>query len=173
MKCAQKVSIPRCPDSFYQALIDIDLVKYSCFVRKHNVQVQFVDTERGNAFKPDKQASFIIVYNALHAAVLSAQSDGTWLAYDSVQFSELTQYLSRSFKESLPIKFADWDGFVHPAVQLDLTSCLAISVVYIQLRAGEQLDHSAAVRKLTSLRYYQIREYCFRLLGLLQNTPQL
>jgi hypothetical protein len=178
MKCAQKVRIPNA-QALYDAVMDIELLKNSCFVRKHKVHVVYVDTDgtRGkNAFKLSssgggEQAKFIVCYSRTHACVLSREPNGALLAFDSLQFSELTQYLSSSYKGFPPITFASQESqFTHPQVQLDMASCLAISVVYVHLRAGEDLSHDAAIRKLTALKHYQIREYCFALLDIIQTT---
>jgi hypothetical protein len=175
MHCAQKVRVPNAL-ALYEGRIDIGLAIYSCFARKYKVQFWYADTSlggvRANAFRPDKQARFIICYSQTHACVISREPNALLLAFDSVQYSELNRHLQSTYKGSPPIQFADPETsrFTHPAVQLDLTSCLAIAVVYIHLRAEKELDHDAAIRKLTALKHYQIREYCFILLGIIQDV---
>lgn len=184
--CLQTVCIPHAL-TLYEAPLDIELVKNSCFVRDYKVQVSFISLGSAKAFKPDKLASFIICYNQTHACVLSrdttsnAAASNAFVVFDSLQFSELTQYLSNN-KKLAPLGIAEEGRFMHESltdaaaaaalgpVQLDAVSCLPFALVYIHLRAAKELGHAAAIRKLSSFRHHQVREIAFALLGIFDST---
>jgi hypothetical protein len=179
MECAGQVVIPNA-NALYEAPIDIEIFK-ACFAREHNVQVLYIDTERkpplrGCILELESKAlaasRFILCYNLEHACVLTRERNSL-LLFDSLQFSELSKFIQDHYKGGLPLRFADEEtGFVHSAVQLDRSSCLPISLLYIALRCGsERDDHGTAVSKLKRLMHYQIREMAFTLLGLLKNAP--
>lgn len=173
MNCTQQVVIPNAK-VLYEAPIDVRLTKR--FAQEHNVQLVFIDTERGlplpREISKGGSASrrFFLCYNLEHACVLIRERNAL-LLFDSLQFTELSKFIRDRYKGDLPLLFADETGFTHSAVQEDSSSaCLAISIVYIVLRCEEEIDHGTAISKLKRLRHYQIRELAFALLGLLDNA---
>lgn len=166
--------------SLYDAALDIEILKTSCFSQANKVQFLFVDS--GNAFSPDKKAAFIVCYDRAHALVLVPdKSKRVFVLFDSLQNSELCRHLiekglavpiqSAADAAASKLGVADLDAsqvFIHSGVQLDTTSCIYFSLLYIHLR--KTVDHTTAVRKLQLLKHRQVREFGFILLGIINEV---
>jgi hypothetical protein len=170
---AQDIVVAR-PISLYEARLDIQLIKKSCFARVNSVQVAYFEEEK--AFKKsllDTSARFIICYNRAHALVLSreAAEQQHFILFDSLEISELSQNLLNRedlAAESLQRSAAIGGTRISHQVQFDLASCLPFSVVYIHLRNQHRLGHELAVRKLRLLRHRQVRELALIILGIIR-----